>query len=127
MGEQDEQYGPFGELMPTSEYPDHGLFRCDVTKTKECSFCENGIADPTIIIPQSNGTTCGTLEVYSVTLKWNNTEENADACTLLRIHEEVCCPEAVNTSSLPSSANSSSEEIASVGNVSSLVNATGRN
>lgn len=93
MGEQQEEYGPFGKLIPVQEHSGLGLFRCDVT-LNPCQFCSNGItADPSFIVP-STGSNCSGLEAYAKTsLSWKTENDvNHGMCLLLQSFEELCCP-----------------------------------
>lgn len=93
VGEQQEEYGPFGKLIPVQEHAGLGLFRCDVT-LNPCEFCSNGItADPSFIVPGSMGSNCSVLEIYTKTLSWKTMyEANYGKCLIAQLAEEVCCP-----------------------------------
>jgi hypothetical protein len=58
--------------------------------TNPCSFCIDGSADIKLdyIIPNTNGTTCGTAALFSASLEGNATE-----CATIKDAEMVCCPE----------------------------------
>lgn len=93
MGEQQEEYGPFGQLIPVQEHAGLGLFRCDVP-LNPCQFCSNGItAEPSFIVPGSSGYNCSGLEAYAKTLSWKTDNDvNYGTCWLVQSAEEVCCP-----------------------------------
>ncbi len=94
VGEQYEEYGPFGKLTPLQKQAGLGLFRCDV-ELNPCEFCSNGItADPSFIVPVSGGSNCSFLdEEYAKTLSWKTEyEDNYVNCLLLQLAEDVCCP-----------------------------------
>lgn len=104
VGEQQEEYGPFGKLTPVQAYAGLGLFRCDVA-LNPCQFCSNGItADPSFIVPLSGGSNCSVVEAYAKTLSWKTEDDaNYGNCVGAKLAEEVCCPAewaaAVNASS----------------------------
>eukprot|EP00984_Skeletonema_dohrnii_P027544 scaffold17096_cov84-Skeletonema_dohrnii-CCMP3373.AAC.3 len=93
VGEQDEQYGPFGLLRPAFQFPGEGLFRCDVPRLNYCQFCSNGTIDSSFIVPETDGVNCGDLEEYSKTLSWKTEDDpNYSICLNITQAEEVCCP-----------------------------------
>eukprot|EP00984_Skeletonema_dohrnii_P028459 scaffold18452_cov71-Skeletonema_dohrnii-CCMP3373.AAC.1 len=93
VGEQDEQYGPFGLLEPAFQFPGEGLFRCDVPRLNYCQFCSNGAVDSSFIVPGTDGVNCGELEEYSKTLSWKTEDDpNYSICLNVTQAEEVCCP-----------------------------------
>ena len=93
IGEQDDEFGPFGELIPAREPAGQGFFRCDVTE-HTCQFCTKGItADPDLVVDQF-GTTCSGAGEWAKYLKWKKeTAQSYFHCFFVQQAQELCCPE----------------------------------
>ena len=60
---------------------------CPEPVTNPCTFCEEGIVDLDLELPQSGGRTCGTVNALAATM-----EQNSELCTTLKQAEVLCCP-----------------------------------
>ena len=59
----------------------------EILEKTECTFCKGGIPTPDMIVPQTGGNTCGSIQLLAVK-EYNGT----DTCEILRKQEYVCCP-----------------------------------
>lgn len=67
---------------------------CPPSATDPCNFCNDGDVDLKLdyIIPNTNGTTCGTAALFSASLEGNATE-----CAAVKNAEMLCCPSGLDT------------------------------
>ncbi len=59
----------------------------DSKEANTCNFCEGGIADPAMLVPETGGLTCALVKAIA-TKELNGTE----TCRTVQEKEEVCCP-----------------------------------
>jgi len=55
-----------------------------------CSFCPDGLADPTLVLPVEDATTCLQAQEYAATLF-----EGDAICPTVKLAEELCCPPSI--------------------------------
>jgi len=60
---------------------------CPEPITNPCTFCEEGIDNLDLELPQSGGRTCGTVNTLAATM-----EQGSELCTTLKQAEILCCP-----------------------------------
>jgi len=60
----------------------------EVLERTKCTFCKGGFPNPDMIVPQTGGNTCCSIQMLAVE-EYNAT----DTCEILRKQENVCCPE----------------------------------
>jgi len=60
---------------------------CPEPITDPCTFCEEGIDNLDLELPQSGGRTCGTVNTLAATM-----EQGSELCTTLKQAEILCCP-----------------------------------
>jgi len=60
---------------------------CPEPVTNPCSFCEGGIVNLDLELPQSGGRTCSTVNALAATM-----EQGSSDCTTLKQAEIECCP-----------------------------------
>jgi len=87
-GAIDDQFGPFGSLLPMQKNNQigRGLYHC--ARPPVCSFCPRGIPDDDFVIPGPNGTnfTCADLAGYANMMSDASTE-----CQTIQGAEPLCC------------------------------------
>ena len=90
VGEQGNQYGPFGVLYPMQNQTGRGLYRCEGYDKDICSFCPNGLSvESDFVIPDSGGAKCGGISFAYLSALKNGTAE----CDGVQLAQQVCCPE----------------------------------
>ena len=93
VGEQGNQYGPFGVLYPAQNETGRGVYRCEGYDKDICIWCPNGLSvESDFVIPESEGTTCGEIYFAYVTTLKNGTAE----CDRVQLAQQVCCPEKIS-------------------------------
>eukprot|EP00986_Skeletonema_menzelii_P005396 scaffold1951_cov137-Skeletonema_menzelii.AAC.4 len=60
----------------------------EVLERTECTFCKGGIPKPEMVVPQTGGNTCGSIQLLAV-----KDYSGTGTCEILREQESVCCPE----------------------------------
>lgn len=85
-GVKNEQFGPFGSLLPMQKNNQigRGLYHC--ARPPACSFCPGGVSDADFVLPDSNGTTCGYLAGVKELV-----EAGSSDCQGMQLTEPLCC------------------------------------
>ena len=108
-----EQFVPFGDqtcaevqIFTSKLASDDGL--CELIKVQEsaccpCPFCENGVTNPSLKVPEGGDQTCAEVQIFASELASDD-----DLCTSIKTEESACCPKISSTTS-PTAASLASE------------------
>jgi len=83
---KDDQFGPFGSLLPMQKnnQKGRGLYHC--ARPPACSFCLTGISNADLVADQVIGSTCGEIVSYAKMIpgSW-------PGCQSIKSLEPACC------------------------------------